>query len=169
MLDVPAIRATKNQTSGRPALVPLLEIEYAPGDWIRWAKYDTDIVFAGNTYKSFGFGGIEITNTTKGEVPGTNITVAGAGRELVSILEHLDPEQDELIEGRILWVDPLQLADPTAFIEEPIVLSRARANEQHAELTVASVPFHPHDVPLLGELVTTEEFPGILGNRGVAV
>lgn len=161
MLNVPAFVSDKNRLEGKGYRM-LLEIEYTSGQFFRLARHDHDIVFDGNTYLSFPIGSPEVSQTTQGEIPAYEVSLSNIGREMLSIFE-LYAEFDEA-PGRLIWVHPDHLSDPTAKVEEPFTVVSARANRRSASITCSPVTFDPLGVQLPRELVTTDKFPGIRGN-----
>ena len=161
-LSVSAFASEKNMLSGSMFIL-LFELEIADGNFIRFARYDVDVTFEGQTWEAYGFGdGIDVTHNSQGEIPAYDIAFTNVGRQMQSILEFYDVEGRT---GRLLWVHPDHLGDPTAKVEEPFVIVSARSDMRSAAITVSSTPFDPLSVQIPAELASIKKFPGLVSNN----
>lgn len=164
MHDAPALKAEKEKRSGK-ALIRLLELEYAPDQFARFAAYNKNVQFEGKIWTPFPLAGIRGSKqTTDGTVPAFTISLANVGREIGSILEVYDIEGRE---GRLLRVHPDHLGDSTARREEKFIVLNASVTGRDATLTCTPLRFDPLTMLIPRRHVTSREFPGILGARGV--
>lgn len=163
MLSVPEFVQGKNALQGKNYLL-LVEFTHSDGT-ARFARYDTNVTYptvGGQVYTAFPIGEIEVSQGTTGELPAYDIPLSNVGREIQSILENSDIES---YTGKLIWVDPDQLADATAKIEETFVVVSARADARTATITVSPVTFDPLGIQLPLEVVTLTKFPGVVGAR----
>jgi hypothetical protein len=166
MLTNPTLALEKNLSAKN--FVILFELTFDDSDPanpvnLRFTRYNVPIVFEGVTWEPFPFGAIELTQSTTGEVPAFDIALSNAGRLMIGIMEQYELDNKN---GRLIWVHPDHLNDPTAKVEEPFTVVGARANESTGILTVAPVGFDPLTVQLPRKVVSLDDFPGVVGNRG---
>ncbi len=161
MFNVARIFQWKNKPEKSVPIV-LLEIEFAPAEFVRFARYNRPVTFQGFDWLPFPIAPLEIEETSTGQTPAFDIAFSNVGREFQSILEFYDVIGRT---GRVLWVHPDDLADPTAAIEESFTIIAAHTDARNAAITVTSVAFDPLDVQLPRQLITHADYPGILGVR----
>lgn len=168
-LIVPAFQAMKNVPNGQ-SFVMLFELTYDDSDpsnpiVLRFAQatYGVAVTFEGVLWEPFPIGSIELTQSTTGEIPAVDIAISNAGRLVMGIIEQYEIENKR---GRLIWVHPDHFDDPAARVEEPFTVVSARATDAVAVLTVAPLGFDPLTVQLPRHLVSLDEFPGVVGNRG---
>lgn len=165
MLNVTAFKAAKNKWYG-PNFILLFELTYDtssnPPGVLRFAKYDAAVNFEGVEFMPFALAGIEVTETLYGEVPMFDIAISNAGRLMMSVMEY---NVIEGMKGRILWVHPDHLADPTAKKESKFTVMSGRADRSMAVLTVAPVPVDVMNLMIPKGIVSVDEFPGVVGTR----
>jgi hypothetical protein len=163
MLDISRIFQWKNRTgTGSPVPIVLLELEYATGQFVRFARYNRVVTFDGHDWLPFPIAPVEVSESSQGETPAHDIAFSNVGREFQSILEFYDIEGTL---GRLLWVHPDDLDDPTAAVVENFTVLSAHVDRRNAAITVTPINFDPLDVELPRATVTQEEFPAILGIR----
>ncbi len=173
MRNIPAFAAVKEQSGD--AFIHLLEIEYSPGEFVRYARFNITVVLEGNAFTPFPMSKPKRSQSTTGEIPAYDIAVSGVGRELASILELYDIE---LRPGRAIRVHPssgvfdnpdvklattLTISDPTAKDESPFTIVSARIRGRDAIITVTPVAFNPLGIFLPRKKVSGKDFPGVLG------
>lgn len=159
MLEIPAFGSDKNRHQG-PTLVLLLEIEYATAQFLRIARYDVDVTFEGIVWPhNLAMGEPETSQGLQGKLPAFDLTISNIGRELQSILE-FNPIEDAR-PGRLIWVHPDHLDDPTAKHEEKFSVIAARTSTKNAVLTCTAIPFDPLGLLIPADVVTHEEFPNL--------
>lgn len=159
MHDIPAFDAEKEKRSGE-AFIHLLEIEYADGLFLRYAKHDRPVTFEGQTWSPFPMSKPARSENRSGEIPVMDIAVSGVGREIASILEFYDVEGRP---GRTVRVHPNYLGDPTAKKESKFIVKSARVMANSAIITVTPLTLDPLTTYLPRKKVSAAEFPGILG------
>jgi hypothetical protein len=159
MLDVPQFAAEKEKRSG-DAFIHLLEIEYAPGQFVRYARYNEPVTFEGLIWSPFPMSKPTRSEASSGEIPAKDIMVSGVGREIASILEFFDIEGRP---GRTIRVHPSQLGDPTAKIVSKFIVRSARVQANNAIITVTPLTIDPLTTFVPRRRVSATEFPGILG------
>jgi hypothetical protein len=162
VLPVSAFSAEKNKLFG-DGFVILIEIEFAAGSFVRYAQYNEPVIFEGHTWQPFPIGSVDVSQSAQGDIPAFDITLSTVGRDVMSVLEFYEIEGRP---GRVVWVHPDFFGDPTAKIEESFIVVTARADVRNAVLTVAPVVFDPFNIQLPAELVTSKQFPGVLGSKG---
>ncbi len=164
MLDIPQFAAEKEKRSGK-AFIRLLEIEYAPGQFVRYAQYNTSVTFEGQIWTPFPIAGLRgAKQTTDGSIPAFDIALSNVGREIGAILEVYDIERRP---ARLLRVHPDQLGDPTAKREEKFIILNARVSGHDAVLTCTPLRFDPMTMLIPRRKYTSAEFPGLLGSRAI--
>lgn len=171
MLNIPAFQSRKNDPyDGKPYIL-LVELKYADTGggvggvdplYIRYARYDIDVIFEGKTWKAFGMGNPARSQSSRGEIPTFDLALANVGREVQSILSNYVVE-DRV--GRLVTVHVDLLADPSAKHEEPFTVISANANTQHAVLSCAQVKFDPLNVQIPRRVMTRRDYPGLPGYR----
>jgi hypothetical protein len=162
VLSVTQFLAEKNKLEGDEFVV-LFELEYSAGQFLRYARWDADVTFESHTWSKFPIARIETSQSTQGDIPAFDIGFSNVGREIQSILEFNEVEG---LPGRLVIVHSSMLGDPTAKIEEPFIVVSIRADNLSAVMTVAPINFDPFGVMLPRDIVTPDNFPGILGARG---
>jgi len=164
MHDIPQFLAEKEKRSGK-AFIRLLEIEYSPGQFVRYARYNKNVSFEGKIWSPFPMAGLRGSKqTTDGSIPAFDILLSNVGREVGAILEVYDIERRP---GRILRVHPDQLGDPTAKREEKFIVLNARVSGRDASLICTPLRFDPMTMLIPARKYTSSEFPGLLGSRGI--
>lgn len=161
-LTVPPFTTDKNLLEGLGYIL-LFELEHEAGQFTRFARHTQNVSFEGFTFTKFPMGGVDVPQTSSGEIPVFNIGFSNVGREVQSILEFYIIEGRP---GRLIWVHPDKLADTTAKIEERFTVLSASADQQTATLSCSPIAWDIFGVQLPLRVVTVEEFPGVLGTRG---
>lgn len=164
MLDVPAFVAKKNALHG-DAFVLLVEIEYAAGEYIRWARIndrtDAPITFEGHVWTAFPIGNPKRSQNARGELPTFDLPIANPQRIFQSILANFIVEGKT---GRLITVNRDHLGDPTAKAEEWFTVETANSHASTITLTCKSVRFNPRRCRIPAKSMTRAEYPGLLGN-----
>lgn len=163
MLDVPQFVAKKNARYG-DAFLLLLEINYADGEFLRWAKIDgrlePSIEFEGETWTAFGIGIPQRSQTSRAEIPTFEIPIANPDRAMQSILHNYIIEGKT---GRLITADRDHLDDPTAKAEEWFTVEIVSATAKVVTLTCKGVRFNPRVARIPSQTMTRREYPGLLG------
>jgi hypothetical protein len=163
MQDIPQFVEKKNSLYGEAFLI-LVEIEYAPDSFIRWARTDAriepSVTFEGEVWNAFPIGNPRRTQSARPEIPTFDLPVANPDRVLQSVLQNYIVEGKV---GRLVIVDRDQLDDPTAKAEEWFTVETASANAREIVLTCKSVRFNPRRVRIPSQTMTRQEYPGLLG------
>jgi hypothetical protein len=164
MLDIEQFVANKNALYGNAFLV-LVEIEYAAGEFLRWArlgKAEGSVTFEGNIFVPFGVGNPRRSQNSRGQIPTFDLPVANPQRIFQSTL------QNYIIEGktgRLITVDRDQLDDPTAKAEEWFTVETANSHASTITLTCKGVRFNPRRCRIPSKTMTRREYPGLLGSN----
>jgi hypothetical protein len=164
MQDIEQFVTKKNALYG-DAFLLLVEIQYAPSEFLRWArvgKAEVDIVFEGNIFVPFGIGNPRRSQNSRGQIPTFDLPIANPKRIFQSTL------QNYIIEGkvgRLVIVDRDQLDDPTAKAEEWFTVETANSHAQLITLTCKSVRFNPRRCRIPSRTMTRSAYPGLLGSN----
>ena len=162
MQDIEQFVAKKNALYG-DAFLLLIEIEYAPGQFVRWArvgKAEGAVTFEGNQFVPFGIGNPKRSQNSRGEIPIFDLPIANPRRIFQSTLQHYIIEGKR---GRLITADRDQLDDPTAKAEEWFTIETANAHAQTITLTCKSVRFNPRRCRIPSRTMTRRAYPGLLG------
>lgn len=163
MLDIPEFIERKNERDG-DKFVLLVEIEYSPGLYVRWARLDgfvdTSIVFEGFTWTAFGIGNPRRTQNSRGEIPTFDLPLANPERIFQSVLHNYIVEGRP---GRLVTVHRDHLDDPSAKVVEWFTVQSANTSARMVNLTCQSVRFNPRRSRIPAKTMTRAEYPGLLG------
>lgn len=166
MHSISAFQAEKEKRSGS-AFIRLIEIEYAPGQFVRYARYNTVVTFEGKTWTPFPIAGTRgPKQSTDASIPAFDLNLSNVGREIGAILEVADIEGRP---GRLLRVHPGHLGDATAKREDKFIVLNARVSGRDAFITCTPLRFDPLTKVIPKRKVTSRDFPGIGGARGLYV
>lgn len=163
MHDVQAFVAAKNRLWGDQAFVLLLEISYAPGQFIRWArlsKTETSITFEGAEWTNFPFDKPKTSQNARAEIPTFDIPIANPQRVFQTILSSYIVEGRP---GRLVIVHREHLSDPTAKIDQWFTVETARCSDRQINLTCKAVRYNPRRARIPSKTMTRTEYPGLLG------
>ena len=162
-LDVEQFVAKKNALWGT-AFVLLFEVEYADGQFLRWARIDNrteaSIAFEGESWTAFPIGNPRRSQNARGEIPTFDIPIANPERIFQSILHNYIVEGRP---GRIITVHRDHLDDPTAKFEEWFTIETASSSATLINLTCKGVRFNPRRSRIPSRTMTRAEYPGLLG------
>jgi hypothetical protein len=160
--DIEAFVAKKNALYGSKFAL-LVEIEYADGEFIRWAKTEdgADVTFDGSVYVAFPIGKIKRSHNSRGEIGIFNIPIANPQRIFQSTL------QNYIIEGktgRLITVDRDNLGDPTACQSEWFTIELADSVAETITLSCKNVRFNPLRSRIPRRTMTRSNYPGLMGS-----
>lgn len=156
MLNNPAFAADKNKLWG-DAYLKLFEVEYAPGQFARYARAAENITFQGHLWLAANIAPVETTETSSGEIPTFPIVIDGAGRAVTALSEQYRLEG---CAGRIVTVRHDAYSDPTACVEEHFTIDYVLCDTYSATVTCRMMPFDLLTTLLPADVITAEEFPG---------
>lgn len=173
-LDIPAFIEKKNALDGEAFLL-LIEIQYATGQYVRWAAqpdYATapqfrrttavdPITFEGNLYSPFPIGKPRRGHNSRGEIPTFEFVIANPQRIFESVLQTYIVEGKT---GRLITVDRDNLDDPTAKAEEWFTIERASSAADRITLSCKGVRFNPLRSRIPRKNITRNRFPGVMGS-----
>lgn len=163
MLDIPLFVEKKNARFG-DAFLLLVEIEYAPGEFLRLARTDPrlepSIEFEGKTWISFPIGNPRRPQSARAEIPSFDLPIANPERVLQSIIgNHIIEDKP----GRLITANRDHLDDPTAKAEEWFTIRSAGSNAREVVLNCEGVRFNPRRTRIPSQTMTRAEYPGLLG------
>lgn len=160
---IPDFVEEKNSLWGK-AFVLLLEIEYAPGQMVRWARisedFEDDIVFDGETYTAFRMTNPRRPKSARGEIPTFEIALANPLRRFGSTIANTVVEGRP---GRLITVHRDHLANPAAADAESFTIMSAGAADQYVTLTCRGVRFNVSRARVSRRTVNRRRYPGALG------
>lgn len=162
-LDIPQFVAKKNAAYGDMFLL-LVEIEYAPGQFVRWARLgrgESSITFEGQTWVAFGLGNPRRSQNSRGQIPMFELPIANPKRIFQSTL------QSYIVEGRpgrLITVDRANLSDPTAKAEEWFTVQMATPSPEMIVLTCQGLRFNPIRSRIPRTTMTRTRYPGLAGS-----
>lgn len=161
-LDIPAFIAKKNAAYGKAFLL-LVEIEYAPGEFLRWARLgrgEASITFEGETWVPFAIGNPRRSQNSRGQIPLFDLPIGNPQRIFQSTLQTYIVEGKS---GRLITVDRDNLGDPTAKAEEWFVVESAGSAADFIVLTCKGVRFNPLRSRIPRTTMTRTRYPGLAG------
>ncbi len=164
MLDIPQFVEKKNARSG-DAFLLLVEIEYAPGEFLRWArvgKTEGNITFEGNIFVPFRIGNPRRSQNSRGQIPTFDLPVGNPKRIFQSVLESYIIEGKS---GRLIVVDRDQLDDPTAKAEEWFTVETVNSHAETITITCKGVRFNQRRCRIPSKTMTRREYRGLLGKN----
>lgn len=130
-----ASKAEKNKRSNQPIALFILEDYDGNGNDLRFARWDTNITFDGETYNKFPITFQSIEENTQNALKHIRITICNVSRLIQSYLEDYDL-WDKKVVVRIVWAN--QLADADAKIDFTFYIDSYSANEEDVEFVCAT-------------------------------
>lgn len=162
-IPVPDFVALKNARWGE-AFVLLLEIEYADGQFVRWARLgstETSISFEGHTWDATVLiGNPRRSQNSRAEIPTFDIPLSNPERVFQSVLQNYIVEGRS---GRLITVHRDHLDDPTAKIEEWFTIETASSNAKVINLTCRGVRHNPRSCRIPSQTMSRREYPALRG------
>lgn len=182
MISCPALQAIKNDLFMEEDFLLFVEIRYDDGDestpeedrlYERYyrpynkppadASEDLKIItFEGVEWRPLGIGEVKQEQKVSKEIPVFELAVSNVNRQFQAIIQHNIIENKP---GRILYVHPSLLDDDTAKLEDSFTIVSASTNRRIATLVVSSLGMDLWGVDLPWELVSSENFPGVISTR----
>jgi len=131
---------------------------------LRICRWTEPINWNSHTWTPWPISEPKTSQNTQGEMPTTDISVAGLSAFIMSVIEKNEIEGKK---GNIYWVHQDHLADSTPIRTFPFTVIGATASWEVVNFTVimSSAPFEPLQLQLPVALVTRAEFPGVPGTQ----
>lgn len=159
MEDITALVEEKNSLHGK-AFVLLVEIEYADGQWFRFARDKSDIVFGGNTYIAARIGNVRRPRSAGGSIATFEIPFGNALRVLQSLFH---THMIEGRSGRLIDVHRDMLNDPEAARIEDFTIVSAGSSDGVITLQCRGVRFNMSRARVPRRTITRRRYPGVVG------
>lgn len=124
----------KNAASNQPIFLYTIHDYDGAGNNLRYAEYDTDIVYGGLTYTKFPITHESVTENSRGEIDTMKVTVSNVSRAIEAYLTSYDL-RGKKVTIRKVWAD--LLADATAYTDDIYYVDTYTAGEETVEFMLA--------------------------------
>lgn len=125
----------KSKRENQPVFLYTLEDYDGAGGVLRFAEYDQDITYKGNTYVKFPITHEFISENTQGQVDSLRLRVANVNRLIQVYLEQYDFRGLKVV-IRMVWAN--QLSDPDAYMDDIYYIDNYSATQDVVEFTLTS-------------------------------
>lgn len=125
-----AFKSEKNKSTNQPVVLFIVHDYDGAGNNLRFADYDSDVTFDGQTYTKFPIKFQTLDENTNGQIDALRVTLGNVSRLIQAYLESGDL-RDKKITIRIVWAN--LLADATSYLDYIYYIDSYESNQENAE------------------------------------
>jgi len=131
-----AFKTRKNSEVLRPIFLYEILYNKAGNQWLYYANWPENVVFAGITYTRYPITHDKIGESLSGRVDKVTLRIGNGDRQIQYYLENYGGLRDAEVRIKMVWQE--ELANPLCFDENVFAVADTAINDEEASLVMAS-------------------------------